>query len=217
MLFILLNFKCILLAQVNTEKLNPVIEKKIDSLIYIMTLDEKIGQMNQYTGDRVATGPIQPNSSKYNDIKEGRVGSMLNVRGSIDTRNVQAVAMQSRLKIPLIFGLDVIHGYRVTFPIPLAEAASWDLNAIQKSARTAAKEASAAGIHWTFAPMVDISRDPALGPRNGRSRRRSIFGIFNRQGKSEGISGEGTRQCRCSYGLRKTFCSVWCGHCWSGL
>lgn len=145
------------------DKINPKIEYKIDSLLAIMTLDEKIGQLNQYTGDRLATGPIQENTTKYQDIREGRVGSMLNVKGARDTRKVQEVAMQSRLKIPLLFGLDVIHGYRVTFPIPLAESCSWDMDMIRSAARVAAREATAAGIHWTFAPMVDISRDPRWG------------------------------------------------------
>ncbi|MCZ4243989.1 glycoside hydrolase family 3 N-terminal domain-containing protein [Pedobacter punctiformis] len=139
------------------------IEKKIDSVLKLMTLDEKIGQLNQYTGDRDATGPITNNPNKLKDIKDGKLGSMLNVRGAKETREVQEVAMQSRMKIPLIFGLDVIHGYRVTFPIPLAEAASWDLKAIENSARVAARETAASGVHWTFAPMVDIARDPRWG------------------------------------------------------
>lgn len=139
------------------------IDEKVERLLKQMTLEEKIGQLNQYTGDRLATGPVTENSTKYQDIKEGKVGSMLNVRGAKDTRMVQEIAMQSRLKIPLLFGLDIVHGYRVTFPIPLAEAASWDMNAIETSARVAAIEAAASGQHWTFAPMVDISRDPRWG------------------------------------------------------
>lgn len=139
------------------------IDQKVDKLLSQMTLEEKIGQLNQYTSDRLSTGPLTPNSSKYQEIKDGKVGSMLNVRGAKETRTIQEMAMQSRLKIPLLFGLDVIHGYRVTFPIPLAEAASWDLKAIESSARVAATEAAASGIHWTFAPMVDIARDPRWG------------------------------------------------------
>jgi beta-glucosidase len=97
------------------------------------------------------------------DIRSGKVGSMLNIKGAADTRRVQALALQSRLHIPLLFGLDVIHGYQTVFPVPLGEAASWDLDAIEESARIAAREASASGIHWTFAPMVDIGRDPRWG------------------------------------------------------
>lgn len=139
------------------------IEKRIDSVLKLMTLDEKIGQLNQYTGDRDATGPITNNPNKLKDIRDGKLGSMLNVRGAKETREVQEVAMQSRMKIPLIFGLDVIHGYRVTFPIPLAEAASWDLAEMENAARVAARETAASGVHWTFAPMVDIARDPRWG------------------------------------------------------
>lgn len=139
------------------------IEQKVDSVLKLMTLDEKIGQMNQYNGDWDATGPITKDGDKQNQIRKGMVGSMLNVTGADHTRTLQEVAMQSRLKIPLLFGQDVIHGYRTIFPIPLAEAASWDMEAIERSARIAATEASAAGVHWTFAPMVDIARDPRWG------------------------------------------------------
>ena len=139
------------------------IEQKVDALLKRMTLEEKIGQLNQYTGDNAATGPITINPNKQSEIKAGLIGSMLNVLGTQYTRQYQELAMQSRLKIPLLFGQDVIHGYKTTFPIPLAEAASWDLDAMELSARIAATEASASGIHWTFAPMVDIARDPRWG------------------------------------------------------
>ena len=138
-------------------------DQKVEILLKKMTLEEKIGQLNQYTGDNAATGPITINSNKKSEIKKGLIGSMLNIMGTQYTRQYQDLAMQSRLKIPLLFGLDVIHGYKTTFPIPLAEAASWDLTAIELSARIAATEAAACGIHWTFAPMVDISRDPRWG------------------------------------------------------
>jgi len=139
------------------------IDQKITTLLKQMTLEEKIGQLNQYTGDNQATGPITINPNKEKEIKSGLIGSMLNVIGTDHTRQYQELAMQSRLKIPLLFGQDVIHGYKTTFPIPLAEAASWDLAAMELAARVAAVEASASGIHWTFAPMVDISRDPRWG------------------------------------------------------
>jgi beta-glucosidase len=139
------------------------IEKRVDDLMKRMTLDEKIGQLNQYTGEWEATGPVTNSGNKVADVKAGKIGSMLNVRGVQHTRALQEAAMQSRLKIPLLFGQDVIHGYRVTFPIPLAEAASWDTVAIEQAARIAAIEAAASGIHWTFAPMVDIARDPRWG------------------------------------------------------
>jgi beta-glucosidase len=161
----LVHLSVTLSAQKKTTQIKSAdaIDLKVKTLLAKMTLDEKIGQLNQYTSDRLATGPLTLNSSKYNEIKTGRVGAMLNVKGAKETRMVQELAMQSRLKIPLLFGLDVIHGYRVTFPVPLAEAASWDLDLIERSARIAGKEAAAAGVHWTFAPMVDIARDPRWG------------------------------------------------------
>jgi len=139
------------------------IAQKVDSVLELMTLEEKIGQLNQYNDDLAATGPVTVDSTKVSQIQKGGVGSLLNCMGTERTRSWQKVAMQSRLKIPLIFGQDVIHGYKTTFPIPLAESCSWDLDAIQLSARISATEASAAGINWTFAPMVDIARDPRWG------------------------------------------------------
>ncbi len=139
------------------------IDQKVNDLLKKMTIEEKIGQLNQYTGDNQATGPITINPNKQSEIKQGLIGSMLNIIGTKYTRQYQELAMQSRLKIPLLFGQDVIHGYKTTFPIPLAEAASWDLAAIELAARVAATEAAASGIHWTFAPMVDIGRDPRWG------------------------------------------------------
>ncbi|HEY4334244.1 MAG TPA: beta-glucosidase BglX [Puia sp.] len=152
-----------LLALTPAQAQKKTIAQKVDSVLRLMTLDEKIGQMNQYNGDWEATGPITKDGDKQDQIRRGRLGSMLNVTGVEHTRQLQEMAMSSRLKIPLLFGQDIIHGYRTTFPIPLAEAASWDLEAIQNSARVAGREASAAGVHWTFAPMVDIARDPRWG------------------------------------------------------
>jgi beta-glucosidase len=144
-----------------------VLDQKVDSVLQLMTLDEKIGQMNQYNGFWDFTGPAPQGgaaSQKFEDIRNGKVGAMLNVRGVKDVRAVQKIAVEeSRLGIPLLFGFDVIHGYQTMNPIPLAESASWNLEAIEKASRLAAKEASAAGINWTFAPMVDISRDARWG------------------------------------------------------
>ncbi|GAB3586339.1 glycoside hydrolase family 3 protein [Hymenobacter daeguensis] len=139
------------------------IERRVSELLAQMTLEEKVGQLNQYSG-REVTGPASDRKNTLlTSIRAGQVGSMLNVKGVKDTREIQAEALKSRLHIPLLFSLDVIHGYRTTFPIPLAEAASWDLDAIRLGAHVAGKEAAAAGIHWTFAPMVDIGRDPRWG------------------------------------------------------
>ena len=107
------------------------IDQKVDSVLQLMTLDEKIGQMNQYNGDWDATGPITKDGDKQNQIRKGMLGSMLNITGVDHTRTLQELAMQSRLKIPLLFGQDVIHGYRTIFPIPLAEASSWDTAAVE--------------------------------------------------------------------------------------
>lgn len=131
------------------------VERRIDDLLARMTLDEKVGQLTQYSGfsdDRAAA------------IRAGRVGSLLNVTGAERTNRVQRLAVEeSRLGIPLLFGLDVIHGYRTTFPIPLATASSWDPELVTAIEAIAAREARAAGVHWTFAPMVDIARDPRWG------------------------------------------------------
>jgi len=139
------------------------IDRKVDALMKQMTVAEKVGQLHQISG-REFTGPTSSNyADKLADIRSGKVGSMLNVKGVADTREIQALALQSRLKIPLLFSLDVIHGYQTVFPVPLGESASWDMEAIELSAHIAAREAAASGIHWTFAPMVDVARDPRWG------------------------------------------------------
>lgn len=135
----------------------------IDSLLARMTLDEKIGQMNLPVGADIVTGDIM-NSDIGADIAAGRVGGVFNMKGCGKIREYQRIAVEnSRLGIPLIFGMDVVHGYETVFPIPLALSCSWDMDAIEESARIAASEASAAGICWTFSPMVDISREPRWG------------------------------------------------------
>lgn len=149
--------------QKSTLSKEEVYVQKADSVLALMTLKEKIGQLNQYTGNWQATGPLVNDTTKLSKIRQGLVGSMLNIKGAENTRALQEMAMESRLQIPIIFGLDVIHGLRTIFPIPLAEAASFDMDAIERSARVAAEEASASGVHWTFAPMVDVSRDARWG------------------------------------------------------
>ncbi|WP_413673995.1 beta-glucosidase BglX [Massilia cellulosiltytica] len=139
------------------------IDQRVTQLMKRMTLEEKVGQLTQYSGDADPTGPVAVKGSLRDGISSGQIGSIFSAKGTRSIRQYQDLALQSRLKIPLLFGLDVIHGYKTTFPIPLAEAASWDLEAIERSARVAAIEAAAAGIHWTFAPMVDIGRDPRWG------------------------------------------------------
>lgn len=135
----------------------------VESLLAKMTLDEKIGQLNLPSSGDFTTG-LAKSSDIGKKVEQGLVGGLFNIKGADKIRAVQKVAVEnSRLKIPLIFGMDVIHGYETTFPIPLGLAASWDMNLIQQSARVAAKEASADGINWTFSPMVDISREPRWG------------------------------------------------------
>lgn len=154
-------------SAVNAQATTGSIEIKINELIQKMTLEEKIGQMNQYNGFWDATGPAPSEENakkKYEHLKKGMVGAVLNVTGVEKVRKLQEMAVkETRLGIPLLFGFDVIHGYKTITPIPLAEAASWDLTLIEKSARIAAEEASAVGINWTFAPMIDISRDARWG------------------------------------------------------
>lgn len=162
-------FSCSSVSQIKSVEVNKIIsiETKVDSLIKKMTLEEKIGQLNQYNGFYDVTGPTPKEGHaalKYEHLKKGWVGSMLNVKGVKEVKALQKIAVeQTRLGIPLIFGFDVIHGYKTISPIPLAEAASWDLEAIQKSAEIAAEEASSVGLNWTFAPMVDIARDARWG------------------------------------------------------
>lgn len=170
---------------------SKTIAQKVDSVLQLMTLEEKIGQLNQYSGDWSHTGPITKDGDKQSQIKKGQLGSMLNIVGVEHTRTLQELAMQSRLKIPLLFGQDVIHGLKTTFPIPLAEAASWDLPAIERSARIAAKEAAASGIHWTFAPMVDIARDPRWGRVMEGAGEDPFLGSSIAKARVKGFQGNG--------------------------
>jgi beta-glucosidase len=167
------------------------IEQRVDSVLKLMTLEEKAGQLNQYSGDWSFTGPVTTDNTKIQQVKEGKLGSMLNVYGVEKTKLLQQYAMQSRLKIPLLFGQDVIHGFRTTFPLPLAEAASWDLEAIELSARIAAIETSAAGVHWTFAPMVDIGRDPRWGRVMEGAGEDTYLGSLIARARVKGFQGKG--------------------------
>ncbi len=142
---------------------SPAIELKVSELLQKMTLEEKIGQLVQYSAGQ-ATGPTSGRTDDIDMVRKGQVGSLFNVTGSRKTNELQRVAVEeSRLHIPLIIGLDVIHGYRTTFPIPLALAATWDPSLVEKAARVAAQEASAGGVRWAFSPMVDIARDARWG------------------------------------------------------
>ena len=139
------------------------IERKVDSVLSLMTLEEKIGQMTQFTSFGDITGPqVSEDIEPY--LRKGLVGSIFNAVTTDGIRKLQDMALsESRLKIPVLFGYDVVHGFKTIFPMPLAESCSWDLERIEKSASIAAAETAAAGIKWTFAPMVDIARDPRWG------------------------------------------------------
>lgn len=147
------------------KKNSPIAPKEIfvTDLLSKMTLQEKLGQLNLPTAGDITTGQAS-SSDIAKKIEEGKVGGLFNIKSVLKIRDVQKIAIEkSRLKIPLLFGMDVIHGYETTFPIPLGLSATWDMKLIEKTAQVAAKEASADGINWTFSPMVDLSRDPRWG------------------------------------------------------
>lgn len=170
------------------------IETRIEQLLQKMTLEEKVGQMNQYNGFWDVTGPAPEGGSealKYEHLKKGWVGSMLTVRGVKEVKAVQKIAVEeTRLGIPLIIGFDVIHGYKTLSPIPLAEAASWDMEAIKNSAKVAASEASASGINWTFGPNVDISRDARWGRVMEGAGEDPFLGSKVAEARVKGFQGE---------------------------
>lgn len=148
------------LSNSNTE--NPF-EAQVDSILGLMTLDEKLGQLNLPSSGDITTGQAQ-SSNIAQKIEEGKVGGLFNIKSVEKIKEVQRIAVEkSRLKIPLLFGMDVIHGYESTFPIPLGLSCTWDMEMIKRTAQIAAQEATADGINWTFSPMVDISRDPRWG------------------------------------------------------
>jgi beta-glucosidase len=166
-------------------------EKTIDSLLSIMTLEEKIGQCVLFTPGRNEPGEgpsVSPAQEKL--IAQGRTGGIFNMWGIKATHAAQKIAVErSHLKIPLLFGLDVIHGYRTTFPIPLAEASSWDTAIVARDAHIAALEASAAGLNWTFAPMVDIARDPRWGRIAEGSGEDPLLGSLMAAARVRGFQG----------------------------
>lgn len=174
------------LAQTKKDK----IDLKIDSLLKIMTLDEKIGQLNQFAGTMNPTGPVTRRGDGADAIKKGQVGSVLNVVGAARTREVQKMAVENtRLGIPLLIGFDVIHGYRTMFPIPLAESCSWDMDLMRRTSAAAAAEAAAVGIHWTFAPMVDICRDARWGRIMEGAGEDPVLGSFIAKARVQGFQG----------------------------
>ncbi|WP_321438235.1 beta-glucosidase BglX [uncultured Bacteroides sp.] len=165
------------------------IEYRVDSLLKLMTLDEKIGQMTQFSCNWGITGPVMADDfMPY--LKQGLVGSVFNASKVNGVRQLQKMAIESsRLHIPILFGLDVIHGYNTVFPIPLAEACSWDLDMMKKTAAIAAQEAASDGINWTFAPMVDIARDARWGRVMEGAGEDPYLGSLIAKARVEGFQG----------------------------
>jgi beta-glucosidase len=177
-------------SQVIPEK---IISARVDSVLSLMTLEEKIGQLNQfsYGSGWGPTVKVQISSQYHEMIKEGKIGSFLNATGAELTYELQKIAVsESRLKIPILFGYDVIHGFKTIFPVPLAEASSFDPEIVEMSARYQALESSSAGIHWTFAPMVDIARDPRWGRIVEGSGEDSYLGSVMSSARVRGFQGD---------------------------
>ncbi|HEY3429864.1 MAG TPA: beta-glucosidase BglX [Cyclobacteriaceae bacterium] len=160
---IVIVFLLVASACTNTDKKTSNIDQRVDSLLKLMTLEEKIGQLNLPSAGDFTTGQAE-NSDIAKKIEKGMVGGLFNIKTVARIKEVQKIAVEkSRLKIPLIFGMDVIHGYESVYPIPLGLSCTWDMNVIEQAARLAAQEASADGINWTFSPMLDLARDPRWG------------------------------------------------------
>ncbi|MBO4476180.1 MAG: glycoside hydrolase family 3 C-terminal domain-containing protein, partial [Bacteroidales bacterium] len=157
--FVLVAAACTQAPKTTTGKTYPI----VDSLLKVMTLEEKVGQTVLFTSDWTVTGPSM-REGYLDDIRSGRCGNIFNAYTAEYTRKLQEIAVnETRLGIPLLFGYDVIHGFRTIFPINLGMSASWDIEAIEESARIAAREAAAAGLHWTYSPMCDICVEPRWG------------------------------------------------------
>lgn len=174
----------------STSSTQSSIDARVDSVLALMTLEEKIGQLNLPSAGDFTTGQAS-NSDIAKKIEQGLVGGLFNIKSAERIKEVQQIAIEkSRLKIPLIFGMDVIHGYQTEFPIPLGLSATWDMDLIKQTARVAAIEASADGINWTFSPMVDISRDPRWGRMAEGSGEDPYLGYRVAQAMVHGYQGE---------------------------
>src|SRR5215468_9445866 len=169
---------------------SPVIEAKVNTLLAKMTLEEKIGQLVQYSAG-AATGPTSGRTDDKDMIRKGQIGSLFNVTGARATNELQHIAVdESRLHIPLIFGLDVIHGFRTTFPLNLGLAATWDPEIVEKASRVAGQEAAAAGVRWTFSPMLDIARDARWGRMSEGAGEDPFLGSAMARAYVRGYQGE---------------------------
>lgn len=172
------------------ESADQDLDRRVDSVLELMSLEEKLGQLSLLTSDWDVTGPTL-RKEYMEDIRSGKCGNIFNAHTVAYNRELQRIAMEeTRLGIPLLFGYDVIHGHRTIFPIPLAEACSWNLELMGESARLAAKEAAASGLNWTFAPMVDIARDPRWGRVSEGSGEDSYLGSLIAEARVKGFQGE---------------------------
>lgn len=186
-LFVLLVLLSLLPSYTSQSQRPANVEERVNALLSQMTLAEKLGQLQQLDGE--ANGNFRAEHLEL--IRKGLLGSTLNVRGAQRTNQVQRVAMnESRLKIPVLFGFDVIHGYRTIFPIPVAEAASWDPSLAERSAAVAAQESNKSGVRWTFAPMVDIARDPRWGRITEGAGEDPFLGAAFARARVRGFQGE---------------------------
>lgn len=166
------------------------VERRVDSVLSLMTLEEKIGQMTQFSANWDITGPVM-NDDFGPYLKKGLVGSIFNAVSVDGVRKLQEMALaESRLKIPVLFGYDVVHGYKTIFPMPLAESCSWDLELMRKTAAIAAEEASAEGLQWTFAPMVDVARDARWGRVMEGAGEDTYLGSLIAEARVKGFQGE---------------------------
>ena len=201
-------------ATVQAQKSPQDMDRFIDALMRRMTVEEKIGQLNLPVTGEITTGQAK-SSDVAKKIEQGLVGGLFNLKGVAKIRDVQKLAVEnSRLGIPLLFGMDVIHGYETIFPIPLGLSCTWDMAAIGQSARIAAIEASADGISWTFSPMVDISRDPRWGRVSEGFGRRPVPRRRHRPRHGVGVSGKRperpTDTERRNHGMRQALRTVRC-------
>ena len=195
-------------------KLDRQANQFIGDLISQMTVEEKIGQMTLFSANWKVTGAVTRDTYR-DDIKAGKVGAIFSLYTAEATRDLQRIAVeQTRLGIPLLFGFDVIHGHKTIFPIALGEAASWDMDAIELSARVAAREAAADGLHWTFAPMVDIARDPRWGRMSEGAGEDVFLGSQIARARVKGFQGDDLAAHRHSISHSQTFCRLWCRTSW---
>ena len=190
LLFLLISLSACQDKENKKEETDSPYAKQTDSILGLMTLEEKIGQLVLFTSGWDVTGPTM-NADYETYIKQGRVGALFNAFTTKYTRELQRVAVEeTRLGIPLIFGYDVIHGHRTIFPIPLAESCSWDMELLEKSAQVAAAEAAAEGLHWTFAPMIDVARDPRWGRIAEGAGEDTYLGTAIARAKIRGFQGD---------------------------